>query len=401
MAPRTVEAASLAPTESSDPFHFKKNPRRSGRYFPGASPRAPSPLPIPLITLFAMTASLHPAAVLFDDGDAVPDLPVCDHYCGVEARMRKSLELQGELGPVFDITLDGEDGAPVGGEVEHAHLIAELVNSPANRFGRVGARIVPFDHPAFVPMLEALLPAAGVKLAYLMIPKPRHAADLSAAIEAVDAVAARVPAMAAARRLAGRALPIHALVETHGALRDVHALAAHPRVESLSFGLMDFVSAHRGAIPQSAMGVQGQFEHPLVLRAKLEIAAACHGAGKVPSHCVVTEFKDSLALQEAAEKAQRQLGYTRMWSIHPDQVRVIVEAFAPTAAEIDQAIEILLAAEAAGWGPIRHRQGAREQLHDRASFRYFWQVLQRAHRTSLGGQAQLPAEIRQRWFAGR
>ena len=30
--------------------------------------------------------------------------------------MRKSLELQGELGPVFDVTLDCEDGAPVGGE---------------------------------------------------------------------------------------------------------------------------------------------------------------------------------------------------------------------------------------------------------------------------------------------
>jgi citrate lyase subunit beta/citryl-CoA lyase len=37
---------------------------------------------------------------------------------------------------------------------------------------------------------------------------------------------------------------------------------------------------------------QGQFEHPLVVRAKLEIAAACHAHGKVPSHCVVTEFKN-------------------------------------------------------------------------------------------------------------
>ena len=45
-----------------------------------------------------------------------PDLPVCDHYAGVEPRMTKSLELQAELGPVFDVTLDCEDGAPVGGE---------------------------------------------------------------------------------------------------------------------------------------------------------------------------------------------------------------------------------------------------------------------------------------------
>src|SRR5574343_1830724 len=89
----------------------------------------------------AMTATPHPREVLFDDGDAAPDLPVCDHYCGVEVRMRKALALQAELGPVFDVTLDCEDGAPVGGEAEHAHLCAELVTSAANRFGRVGARV--------------------------------------------------------------------------------------------------------------------------------------------------------------------------------------------------------------------------------------------------------------------
>jgi citrate lyase subunit beta/citryl-CoA lyase len=332
----------------------------------------------------------HPRDVLFEEGDPAVALPVCDHYSGVEPRMRKSLALQAELGPVFDVTLDGEDGAQVGGEVEHAHLIAELVQSPTNQFDRVGARIVPFGHAAFEPMLEVLLRGAGNRLAYLMIPKVRDAADFDAAARAVDR----------ATHAAGvaRSIPLHALIETHGALREVQQLAAHPRVESLSFGLMDFVSAHRGAIPQSAMGVEGQFTHPLVVRAKLEIAAACHGHAKTPSHCVVTEFKDARALQHAAERACRQFGYTRMWSIHPDQVRVIVDAFAPTAAEVDQAIEVILAAEAAGWGPIRHRHGGREQLHDRASYRYFWQVIERAQRTSLGGHAQLPAEIRVRYF---
>jgi citrate lyase subunit beta / citryl-CoA lyase len=172
----------------------------------------------------------------------------------------------------------------------------------------------------------------------------------------------------------------------------VHAIAAHPRIESLSFGLMDFVSAHRGAIPQAGMSAQGQFEHPLVLRAKLDISAACHAHGKVPSHCVVTEFKKLHLLQEAATKASRQLGYLRMWSIHPDQIRPIVEAFAPTVAETDQAIEILLAAQAAHWAPISHH----DTLHDRASYRYFWHVLDRARRT---GQP-LPAEVEQAFFAG-
>jgi citrate lyase subunit beta/citryl-CoA lyase len=156
---------------------------------------------------------------------------------------------------------------------------------------------------------------------------------------------------------------------------------------------MDFVSAHRGAIPQSAMGVVGQFTHPLVLRAKLEVAAACHAHGKVPSHCVVTEFKDLQALQAAARKAALELGYTRMWSIHPDQIRPIVAAFSPSADEVQQAVEILLAAEEAQWAPVRHR----DTLHDRASYRYFWQLLQRAHR-SQDTASLLPTELRSRWF---
>ncbi|MCW5662416.1 MAG: CoA ester lyase [Piscinibacter sp.] len=328
------------------------------------------------------TGTVHPRDALFDEGERSATLPVCDHYCGVEARMRKSLALQAELGPVFDVTLDCEDGAPVGREADHARLCAELVMSAENRFGRVGARVHPVGHPSFLADVETLVGRAGERLAYLMLPKPRGVADVQAAAEAVDHV----------RRVHGieRALPLHTLVETHGALREVDAIAAHPRIESVSFGLMDFVSAHRGAIPASAMGAAGQFTHPLVVRAKLEIAAACHAHGKTPSHCVVTEFKDLHALAAAAERAAREFGYTRMWSIHPDQIRTIVEAFAPTAAEVDLAIEIVRAAQAADWAPIRHR----DTLHDRASYRYYWQLLERAWRT---GQP-LPAEVREAWF---
>ena len=73
---------------------------------------------------------MHPREALFEAGETTRLLPVCDHYSGVEARMRKSLELQVEMGPVFDVTLDNEDGAPVGGEADHARLISELILSP-------------------------------------------------------------------------------------------------------------------------------------------------------------------------------------------------------------------------------------------------------------------------------
>jgi citrate lyase subunit beta/citryl-CoA lyase len=104
---------------------------------------------------------------------------------------------------------------------------------------------------------------------------------------------------------------------------------------------------------------------------------------------VVTEFKDAAAIQEAATRAARELGYLRMWSIHPAQIRPIVEAFAPSAAEIDEAIDIILAAQAAAWAPIRHR----DTLHDRASYRYFWQLIERAQRTGQPLPAQVQAQL--------
>jgi citrate lyase subunit beta/citryl-CoA lyase len=327
-----------------------------------------------------VTALTSPRAALFGAGAAAPALPVCDHYAGVEPRMSKSLQLQAELGPVFDVTLDNEDGAPVGGEIDQAQLIAGLLGSADNRHGRVGVRLLTLAHPRFADVAATVLRAAR-RPAYLMLPKPDSLAEVQRAIALIAS-------------LGGADVPLHVLVETHGALREVFGIAAEPRIESISFGLMDFVSAHHGAIPHSAMGVRGQFEHPLVLRAKLEIAAACHAHGKTPSHCVVTEFKDTGALAAAARQAREMLGYTRMWSIHPNQIRPIVAAFAPTAGELEQAIAIISAAQAADWAPIQHQH----TLHDRASYRYFWQVIERAQRASTAGGVALPADLQAAWF---
>lgn len=332
-----------------------------------------------------MSLVVHPRDALFAAGERAPLLPVADHYAGVEARMRKALALQGDLADraLFDVTLDLEDGAVVGAEAEQLALVAELIASPANRFNRVGVRLHPYLHPSFPQEVAGLLghAEAATRLAFLMVPKVADAAELAAACAHIET---------AARAAGVTAPPVHALVETHGALHEVHALAALPAVESLSFGLMDFVSAHRGAIRSEGMRLQGQFSHPLIVRAKLAIAAACHAHGKTPSHSVITEFKDREAIAEAARRAAQELGYLRMWSIHPNQIAPIVEAFAPDPAEIDDAISILLAAQAQQWAPIAHKG----LLHDRASFRYFWHVLERAERT---GQA-LPAEVRTAFF---
>ena len=322
----------------------------------------------------------HPRDVLIGAQAAASLLPVCDHYSGVLARMTKSLQLQAEMTEefgtcVFDCTLDCEDGAPVGGEAEHAQLVAELVQGTSEN-ARVGARVHPVDHPAFENDMATIPGRAGQHLSHIMIPKVESVDDVD---RAERALLAAYPA----------GLPLHVLIESPGAVHRAFEIAAHPRVQSLSFGLMDFVSAHAGAIPADGMGAVGQFSHPLLVRAKLEIASAAHAAGKVPSHCVVTEFKDETAMRSAARRAAREFGYTRMWSIHPSQIRPILEAFAPDERQVDEATRLLLAAERAEWAPISF-DGS---LHDRASYRHFWQVLERAHATGR----VLPAEAA-RWF---
>ncbi len=313
---------------------------------------------------------MHPSEVLFQGKHKPVSIPVCDHYAGAEKLMRKSIALQQELGPLFDITLDCEDGASAGNEVAHASLVASLIAGEDNRFGRIGARVHDLNHPCFEQDVALICDGAAKRLAYLVIPKPENADEVMRAIGIINAHAVRN----------GReSLPIHVLIETHGALAEVNAIAAIPQVECLSFGIMDFVSAHYGAIPGNAMRSPAQFTHPLVTRAKLEIAAACHAHGKVPSHNVTTEIKDTAVVASDAHRATAEFGYTRMWSIHPDQIKPILKALSPRSSEVSEALAILTEAQAAQWGPIQHHG----KLHDRASYRYYWAILQRAKASGM------------------
>jgi citrate lyase subunit beta/citryl-CoA lyase len=312
---------------------------------------------------------MHPSEVLFQGKRPPVLLPVCDHYAGSDKLMRKSIALQQELGPVFDITLDCEDGAAVGDEIAHAELVASLIAGDANQFHRIGARVHDV-HSAFFASDIAVFSRIADRLAYLVLPKADGVADVQQAIDSINRET----------RLAGfKPVPVHVLIETHGALEDVFKIAALPQVECLSFGIMDFVSAHYGAIPSSAMRTPGQFTHPLVVRAKLDIAAACHAHGKVPSHNVTTEIKDTGIVANDAARAGGEFGYTRMWSIHPGQIKPIIKSFAPRVSEVAEAAQILLDAQAADWGPIKHQS----RLHDRASYRYYWTILQRAKASGL------------------
>lgn len=313
---------------------------------------------------------MHPSEALFQGRHQPISLPVCDHYAGSEKLMHKSVALQQRLGPIFDITLDAEDGAATGNEISHAQLIASVINSEENRFNRIGTRIHDCNHPFFKQEIAFLCQSAAKRLAYLVVPKIDGIKDAIHALALINQYAQQ----------AGRsALPVHMLIETHGALADVQAIAALPQVECLSFGIMDFVSEHHGAIPANAMHSPAQFTHGLVVRAKLEIAAACHAHGKVPSHNVTTEIKDMSIVANDATQAATEFGYTRMWSIHPNQIKPIFDAMSPPSDEINQAALIIDAARNAQWGPIQHNG----VLHDRASYRYYWTILRRAKKNGM------------------
>lgn len=328
------------------------------------------------------SCTTHPADILFSGEKPFPILPAVDHYAGSEKLIRKALALQQTLGPIFDITGDCEDGARAGAEAEHAEMVATLALGEDNRHGRMGARIHDITHAHWQRDLEILVGMAGHRLAFITLPKVRSAADTAAQIAALRRI----------EEANGRTrpLPVHVLIETHGALREVWNIAALDGVESIDFGLMDFVSGHHGAIPGSAMKSPGQFEHPLVVRAKTEISAAALANGVVPSHNVTTELKNVDIIRNDAMRARREFGYLRMWSIHPNQIQPIVDAMRPDFSEVQEAAEILIAAQDIAWGPIQHNG----RLHDRASYRYYWELLLRARSTGM----QLPDEAAGRFF---
>lgn len=316
-----------------------------------------------------MTPLVHPRDALFKGEKPFPVIPSCEHFAGSEKLILKAMELQDRLGPVFDITCDCEDGAQAGREKEHAEMVVRVVNSASNKHRQVGVRIHDYTHRHWRNDVDILVSGAGGALAYITIPKPTTTSQVAEMILHIQQVAAHHGVK--------RDIPIHVLVETHGALRDAHEIAALPWMQVLDFGLMDFVSGHHGAIPASAMRSPGQFEHQLLARAKTDVVAAALANGIVPSHNVTLDLKNSYTTFQDALRARNEFGFLRMWSIYPAQIQPIVDAMKPDHSDVEDASNILIAAQKNNWGPIQY-QG---ELHDRATYRYYWEVLQKARIT--------------------
>jgi len=325
---------------------------------------------------------MHPNEALFESGKSLPIIASCEHFAGSEKLIGKAMQMQEKLGPVFDITCDCEDGAETGKEVEHAQMIVRMVNSDANKYDMAGTRIHDYSHPDWKQDVDILVPGAGEKLAYITIPKTEAYENT---LEMVEYIQAKAKESGIEREI-----PIHVLVETHGALRDVNKLATLPWLQVLDFGLMDFVSGYQGAIPAINMRSPGQFEHKLIARAKTELAQAALSNNVIPAHNVTLDLKNPYQTYQDASRARNEFGFMRMWSIYPTQIQAIVDAMKPDFSELEDAQNILINAQDANWGPIQYAG----ELHDRATYRYFWELVQRAHFSGT----KLMDEVEQRFF---
>lgn len=327
--------------------------------------------------------AVHPNDALFGGEKRFPVIPTCEHFAGSEKLIVKAMELQDKIGPIFDITCDCEDGAPTGKEREHAEMIVRVQNSEVNKHKMAGVRIHDYTSPYWKQDVDIIVKGIGNVAAYITIPKPTTAAQVKEMVSYIQKVAKD--------NNITREIPIHILIETHGALREVWDIAATPWVQVLDFGLMDFVSGHHGAIPASCMRSPGQFDHRLLSRAKSEVVAAALANGVIPAHNVTLDLKNTYATYGDASRARNDFGFLRMWSIYPAQIQPIVDAMKPNYQEVQEGAEILLAAQKADWGPIQFAG----ELHDRATYRYFWELLQRAKVTGI----PMPEEAVKAFFA--
>lgn len=304
-----------------------------------------------------------------------PQLAPCEHIAGSERFALKALglqalHLQSDGRSLVDVTLDLEDGAPIGQEDSLRAAFISILNSGHNTHKQVGVRIHASTSPHFERDIEEVVTQAGSSLAYITIPKVTSTREVTWTAGVVEHFARRAGIQ--------RRIPLHLLIETPEAIEAVYHLAAHPAVETLDFGLMDCISHFGGAIPSSGMRSPEQFNHPLLAKIKSDIALAALSHNKVANHNVTVDIQNPDQAFQDAFKARHEFGFLRMWSIHPDQISPIIRGMTPTEGEVKEAREIIAAAQAASWGPIEHNG----RLHDRASYRYYWGILSRSRATT-------------------
>ena len=168
-----------------------------------------------------------------------------------------------------------------------------------------------------------LAAAAGSGAAAVVIPKVSSVATLDLVSKMLDVSGA--PA----------SMSIWAMIETPTAIFDVRHIAAHPRVAVLVMGTSDLARELRAAL------LPGR--HPLLSHLATALAAA-RESGKVILDGVFNDVKNLDGFR--AECVQgAEMGFDGKTLIHPGQVDIANEVWAPSADEVDHARKVIDAFE--------------------------------------------------------
>ncbi len=167
-----------------------------------------------------------------------------------------------------------------------------------------------------------------------------------------------VEAVSSALATAGApgSMKIWAMIETPTAIFDVRAIAAHPRVQTLVMGTNDLAKELR------ATQVRGRA--PLMHHLATALLAA-REAGKIILDGVFNDIKDADAFRDECLQGA-QMGFDGKTLIHPSQVEIANDVWAPTADEVDYAQRVIAAFEEAtaeGRGVITVDGRMIENLH--------------------------------------
>jgi len=130
-----------------------------------------------------------------------------------------------------------------------------------------------------------------------------------------------------------------------GAIKAFEIASASPNVVALTIGLEDYTAD---------IGTQRTKDGRESFWARSQVVNAARAAGVQPIDTVFSDVRDMEGLRQSVLEA-KSLGFEGKGCIHPRQICIIHEAFAPTDAEIEKAKRIVLAfeeAEAKGLGVV-------------------------------------------------
>ncbi|WP_251343434.1 HpcH/HpaI aldolase/citrate lyase family protein [Haloplanus halophilus] len=220
------------------------------------------------------------------------------------------------------VVFDLEDAVAPARKDEARAAVADLLADPAFDHPDVEVAVrVAADPDAAATDLDALMGEAGGPDA-VMAPK--------AGVESVRALADALEAR-------GLSIPVLAIVETATGVLDAREVAALDPVDALCFGAEDLAAD---------LGATRTEEGTEVLYAREHVVVAARAAGVDAIDTVYTDLDDLDGLRSAAEFAAT-LGYDGKLAVHPDQVPVVAEAFAPDEEAVAWAKRVLSAREAA------------------------------------------------------